>query len=106
MSLNAVVYGNSYKIDGQVCQAKEITFNESQSKFVINGRTDFERIPLSESHFKNEDWELSEHKEVKGLQPSKNYFQSGKYCVKYNSQKYYMSYLDQLELFRKSVVLN
>lgn len=104
MSLNIVTLGSSYKINGKICQAKDIAIKEN--KFVINGVTDFERIPLSETDFKNEDWEISSLEPTKGIKPMKNYFQDGKYCVKYNSQKYYMSYLDQLELFRKSVVLN
>ena len=94
----------TFDIKGKQQEAYKVKWTDNEIK--VNGAKKWKRIPLKKEHFKMI--------EYKGLKPerakdfdglySMNPLATGKYSVKYNEKKYYMTYLDELELFKQVVL--
>lgn len=89
----------TFDFNGNTEQAKEI--KQGTEKYIINGTDKFKRIPLKETDFNKLNYKLS--KSVFGWTKNKP-LSSGKFEVEYNTKKYYMTYLDELELFNQVVL--
>ena len=89
----------SFNFNGSIEQAKEV--QQGEDSYIINGTDKFKRIPLKETDFKKLNYKLS--KPIFGWIKNKP-LSSGKFEVEYNAQKYYMTYLDELELFNQVVL--
>lgn len=94
-------------------ETKSVSVFLNGSRYVVNGTQLFDRIKLNENHFKDEDWQLNKVTPVGfaekfhggGLPGVPHYpFGWGKYVVRYHGLEYYMTYFDELELFRTVVV--
>jgi hypothetical protein len=88
------------KIDNQIVWAEIIDLTDND-KIKINNCTNFERVELQKTDLEtlNLPYEITEKQHVDKIP----YLHSGKYKVTYNQTDYFMTYLDELDLFRRVV---
>lgn len=80
-------------------EIKEAVVIDSTDKVRVNGTEFFERVPLTGKDLEN----LNYEEVVKYGWSTKKPLSSGKYKVTYNQADYFMTYLDQLDLFKTVV---
>ena len=68
--------------------------------YIINGTKKYTRIPLQDIDLLG----LNFKKNKKVFWQNKKPLSSGKYVIRYNNIKYYVTYLDELELFKQVVL--
>jgi hypothetical protein len=85
---------------GKEIRTAEVVDATDKNKVRVNGTEFFERVELTEKDLEN----LTYEKVTKFGWSTKKPLSSGKYKVTYNQTDYFMTYLDELDLF-KSVVL-
>ena len=85
---------------GEEIKTAEVIDQTDSNKIRINGTEFFERIKITDKDLENLDYEESKSFGWNIKKP----LTSGKYKVTYNQADYFMSYLDELDLF-KTVVL-
>ena len=94
-----IILNSRFKFGEEVKTAKIIDATDKE-KVRVNGTEFFERVRLTEKDLEN----LTYEKVVKYGWSTIKPLSSGKYKVTYNQEDYFMTYLDQLDLF-KAVVL-
>ena len=85
---------------GEEIKTAEVIDATDKEKVRVNGTEFFERVRLTEKDLEN----LNYEKVVKYGWSTTKPLSSGEYKVTYNQEDYFMTYLDQLDLF-KTVVL-
>ena len=85
---------------GEEIKIAEIVDATDKNKVRINGTEFFERLKLTEKDLEN----LTYEKVTEFGWSTRKPLTSGKYKVTYNQADYFMTYLDELDLF-KTVVL-
>jgi hypothetical protein len=94
-----ILLDSRFKFDEEIKEAKVIDATD-KNKIRINGTEFFERVKLTEKDLENLNYEVV----VKHGWSTTKPLSSGKYKVTYNQTDYFMTYLDELDLF-KTVVL-
>jgi hypothetical protein len=94
-----ILLNSRFKFGEEIRTAEVIDATDSE-KVRINGTEFFERVEITEKDLEN----LTYEKVTKFGWSTSKPLTSGKYKVTYNQTDYFMSYLDQLDLF-KTVVL-
>jgi hypothetical protein len=89
----------NFDFGGKVKIAQSIA-NENNS-YVINKTEKFKRIPLCKEDFEGVEYTLS--KDNYGWIKNKP-LGNGKYKISYNNNNYYVTYLDELDLFKQVVI--
>ena len=82
---------------GEEIKLAEVIDTTDKNKIRINGTEFFERVELSEIDLN--DLQLPFYKTKKTTWTNFKPFESGNYCIVYNNENYYLSYLDELDLF-------
>ena len=86
---------------GEEIKTAEVIDATDKNKVRVNGTEFFERVKLTEKDLEN--LELPVYKTKKTTWRKNKPFESGDYCIVYNSENYYLSYLDELDLFNQVV---
>jgi Cdc6-like AAA superfamily ATPase len=94
-----ILLNSRFKFGEEIKTAKVIDATD-KNKVRINGTEFFERVEITEKDLEN----LNYEKVTKFGWSTNKPLSSGKYKVTYNQTDYFMTYLDQLDLF-KIVVL-
>ena len=95
-----MIFLNSRFKFAEEIKTAEVIDATDKNKVRINGTEFFERIKLTEKDFENITYEECKNFGWNVKKPLTN----GKYKVTYNQADYFMTYLDELDLF-KTVVL-
>ncbi|MBC7524544.1 MAG: hypothetical protein H7239_08925 [Flavobacterium sp.] len=93
-----ILLGSRFKLGGEIKKAEVIDATD-RNKVRVNGTEFFERVPLTAKDLETLNYE--ENKKF-GWATNKP-LSSGKYKVTYNQVDYFMTYLDQLDLFKTVV---
>ena len=94
-----ILLNSRFKFGEKIETAKVIDATD-KNKIRINGTEFFERVKLTEKDLENLNYEESKSIGWNIRKP----LTSGKYKVTYNQADYFMTYLDELDLF-KTIVL-
>ena len=86
---------------GEEVKTAEVIDATDKNKVRINGTEFFERVSLTEKNLEN--LQLPFYKTKKTTWTKTKPFESGSYCIVYNNENYYLSYLDELDLFTQVV---
>ena len=98
-NINNVIILNSRFKFGEEVKTAEVVDATDKNKIRVNGTEFFERVKLTEKDLENVTYE-----EVRIFGWSnKKPLTSGKYKVTYNQTDYFMTYLDELDLFNSVV---
>ena len=84
---------------GEEIKTAEVIDATDKNKVRVNGTEFFERVKLTEKDLEN----LNYEEVVKHGWSTTKPLSSGKYKVTYNQTDYFMTYLDQLDLFKTVV---
>lgn len=94
-----IILNSRFKF-GQNIKTAEVIDATDKEKVRINGTKFFQRINITEDNLKNLNYELTEDVNWRTTKP----LSSGKYKVHYNNTNYFMTYLDELDLFNQVVL--
>lgn len=95
-----ILLESRFKFGGEIKKAEVIDATD-KNKVRINGTEFFERVPLTGDYLT--DLGLSFYETKKTTWRKIKPFESGNYCIVYNNENYYLSYLDELDLFTQVV---
>jgi hypothetical protein len=93
-----ILLNSRFKFGKEIKTAEVIDATDGE-KVRINGTEFFERVPLTEKDLEN----LIYEKVTKFGLSTRKPLSSGKYKVTYNQADYFMTYLDELDLFKTVV---
>ena len=86
---------------GEEIKTAEVIDATNKEKVRVNGTEFFERVKLTEKDLNS--LQLPFYKTKKTTWTKFKPFESGSYCIVYNNENYYLSYLDELDLFTQVV---
>jgi hypothetical protein len=93
-----LLLGVKFKFGNEIKIAEVIDATDKE-KIKVNGTEFFERVELTEKDLENLNYEESKNLGWNIRKPLTN----GKYKVTYNQADYFMTYLDELDLFKAVV---
>lgn len=93
-----LLLNSRFKFGEEIKEAVVIDATDKE-KIRVNGTEFFKRVPITEKDLEN----LSYEEVVKYGWSTTKPLSSGKYKVTYNQTDYFMTYLDQLDLFKTVV---
>lgn len=82
------------------------SLNCENDYLMVNGRNDFQRVHLNKKHFRENNIKFKAVKKQKIFWQSNVHkpLSKGKYKITYNNVDYFMTYLDELEMFLSVVI--